>query len=155
MKLTVRCREFKSVPRNTLAGFAVILIEELRLNIKDVAVHVRGNRRWAQLPAKPVISREGLALRDATTGKITYVPLLQFTDRATSDAFSDRVIAAVLEHSPGALNSPPRQPQASANPPTDFVGNGRVSFKKSRPLGKPLPSTKCRSTTRFLGERSR
>jgi len=102
-KLTVTCREFKPLRRNTLVGFAQIRIAELRLDIKDIAVHQKGDSRWAQLPAKPMIDRNGAVIRDSTTGKIQYAPILEFTDRATRDAFSHAVVSALLELVPDAF----------------------------------------------------
>jgi len=102
-KFTVSCREFKPVVRNTLRGFADIRIAEMRLDIKDVAIYAKGESRWAALAANPMIDRTGVVIRDATTGKIQYANIFEFTDRATRDAFSRAVIAAVLELVPDAL----------------------------------------------------
>jgi len=76
----------------------------LRLEIRDIAVHVKGNSRWAQLPAKPMIDKDGVVLRDRETGKISYSIIFEFTDRATRDAFSHAVIDAVLRAFPDALD---------------------------------------------------
>src|SRR5262245_27979633 len=92
MKLTVKRREFKPLVRNTLRGFAEVNVAELRLNIKDVALHTKNGRHWAQLPAKPQI-RDGTLVKDQG-GKIQYFPLLSFDSRAVSDAFSSAVVNA-------------------------------------------------------------
>jgi hypothetical protein len=102
-KFSITIRDFKPIHRNTLVGFAIICIPELHLTIKDVAIHQKGSSRWAALPAKPMIDRDGVAIRDSTTGKITYSNILEFTDRATRDAFSHVVIAALLDIFPNAL----------------------------------------------------
>jgi hypothetical protein len=65
-------------------------------------VHESKGRRWVGLPAKPQIGRDGVARRDAR-GKIAYTPVLQFTDRETSNAFSARVIDVLLERFPDAF----------------------------------------------------
>ncbi len=106
-RLTVTCEEFKPLLRNTLCGFATIRIAEMRMAIRDVAIHQKGAARWAQLPAKPQIDKDGVALRDKTTGKIAYSPIIELDDRATRDAFSQAVIAAVLEFDPGAFEAVP------------------------------------------------
>jgi hypothetical protein len=41
-KLTLICREFKRLRRNTLLGFAEIRVAELRLDVKDIAIHAKG-----------------------------------------------------------------------------------------------------------------
>lgn len=101
MALTIECEEFKPLVRNTLRGFATITIKEIRLRIKDVAMHVKNGSQWAALPAKPQI-KNGSAVVDAS-GKAQYTNILEFADRPTSDAFSRAVIDAVLKSNPNAL----------------------------------------------------
>ena len=38
-RLTVTCTEFRPLRRNTLTGFCNVSIPELKLEIKDIAVH--------------------------------------------------------------------------------------------------------------------
>jgi hypothetical protein len=94
-KLTVSCREFKPLVRNTLRRFAEVIIAELKLTIKDVAVHTKSNRYWAQLPSKPQIRDGALVKNDE--GKVQYLPILAWDSRAVADAFSDDVIKAVRD----------------------------------------------------------
>jgi hypothetical protein len=101
-KLTVTCETFRPFVRNTLRGFAEIVIAELRLTIRDVAIHQKGDARWAQLPAKPQI-RDGVLVKDPGTGKIQYVNIMEFDARAVQDAFSRAVVQAVLERQPEAF----------------------------------------------------
>jgi hypothetical protein len=63
--------------------------------------------RWAALPAKPQIDKNGVVIK--REGKSKYVPLLAFTDRKTADAFSHRVIEAVLARCPEAFDEEPAQ----------------------------------------------
>jgi hypothetical protein len=101
-KLTITCREFRALRRNTLVGFANIDIAELKLEVRDVAVHEKNGKRWAQLPTKPQV-RDGTLIKD-DGGKIAYVPIMSFASRAVSDAFSARVIEAVLALYPEAFD---------------------------------------------------
>ena len=88
-KLTVACIEWK--PR-----------------MFDVAIHVHPNGAgWAALPAKPQTERNGVVIK--RDGKAQYVPVLAFTDRKTADAFSLRVIGAVLDLCPEAFDAAPVQ----------------------------------------------
>jgi hypothetical protein len=103
MKLTIRCREFKPLVRNTLIGFADVHISEMRLVVRDVAVHTKNGKRWAQLPAKPQI-RDGTLVKNED-GKIQYVPIMHFDTREVADAFSAAVINAVLELVPEAFDA--------------------------------------------------
>jgi hypothetical protein len=99
--LTISCRGFRPLCRNTLRGFAEIRIDELCLTIRDIAIHERGSARWVQLPAKPQL-RDGELVHDSD-GKIQYFHLMSFDSRAVSDAFSAAVIRALLEFAPAAF----------------------------------------------------
>jgi hypothetical protein len=102
-KLTVICESFHPLLRNTLRGFAEITIAEMRLTIRDVAIHQKGEARWAQLPAKPQV-KDGALVKDPSSGKIQYTPVMEFDSRAVRDAFSTAVVNAVLECAPEAFD---------------------------------------------------
>ena len=103
MKTTLTCEDWRSLPRNTLLGFASIKIEELHLTIKDIAVHEKGSHRWAQLPARPQI-KDGKAVTD-DSGKPIYYPILNFNLREVANAFNNAVVAAILKHEPHAFDA--------------------------------------------------
>jgi hypothetical protein len=102
-KFNIMVTDFRALHRNTLRGFATIRIAEMRLEIRDVAIHARDDARWIQLPARPQLDRNGAPIRDATTGKIAYSTILEFFDRPTRDAFQHAVIAALLDRYPRAF----------------------------------------------------
>jgi hypothetical protein len=102
-KLSIQIESLKPLRSNTLYGFCDIAIPEMRLRIFDLTVHEKNGRRWVGLPAKPQITRDGGVRRD-DRGKTAYVPILEFTDKPTRDAFSDRVIAALLEFAPATFD---------------------------------------------------
>jgi hypothetical protein len=102
-KLTITCEDFKQFHKNTLIGFATVKIEAMRLTIKDIAIHEKNDRRWAQLPAKPQI-KDGSVITDSS-GKAQYSPIMSFDSREVSDAFSDAVIKAILERDPRAFDA--------------------------------------------------
>ena len=56
-KLTVSCLDWRSCERNTLLGFANIHIQEIRLTIRDVALHRKNEKRWASLPSASILKR--------------------------------------------------------------------------------------------------
>jgi hypothetical protein len=101
-KLSVQVDAFKPLKSNTLHGFCDVTVAEMHLKIRDLAVHEKNNSRWVGLPAKPLITRDGQVKRDERN-KIVYSAILEFTDRETRDAFSDRVIAALLIRFPDAF----------------------------------------------------
>ena len=89
---------------NTLVGFLTIVIPELRLRVVDLSVHTKSGARWVSLPAKPQVNRDG-TVRFDDRGKTAYATVLEFTDKATRAAFSDRVIDALLQFDPCAFDS--------------------------------------------------
>ena len=89
--------------RNSLRGFARVRLGKT-LIISDVAVHCSHGKRWAQLPSKPQLDRDGNPKRNEA-GKIAYVPILEWTDRDAADRFSEAVIGAVERENPGATES--------------------------------------------------
>ena len=101
-KLSVVCADWRPLRRNTLCGFARVRIAELDLTIHDVAVHQKGDRLWAQLPSKPWIRDGQLVTGD--DGKVQYSPIIEFDRRDVRDAFSQRVVAAVIAFAPDALD---------------------------------------------------
>jgi hypothetical protein len=101
-KLTVVCREFKPLVRNTLRGFAEVHIGELKLTIKDIPCHTKNGKCWVQLPAKPQVKDGELVKNDE--GKVQYTPMLTWDSRAVADAFSASVVRAVRAHTPDAFD---------------------------------------------------
>lgn len=93
-KVTVACLDWRSVERGTLLGFANIHIKEIRLTIRDVALHQKNEKRWASLPSKAQISKERELIKDSE-GKIKYAPVLEFDNKRVADAFSEAVVRAI------------------------------------------------------------
>jgi hypothetical protein len=97
-KFAVRVTAFRPFQRNTLRGFCTVHVGEMHLTIHDIGVHQHANGvRWAALPGKPVLDRDGTAKR-TRDGRIEYARLLSFDSRAVSDAFAAAVIVALLDH---------------------------------------------------------
>jgi hypothetical protein len=94
------CLAWKPMRRNTLLGFAKVQLGALIIN--DVTINTSNGRTWANMPSKPMVDREGAAVKTAE-GKTRYIPLLEWASRESSDRFSEAVVAAVEEHTPGAL----------------------------------------------------
>jgi hypothetical protein len=68
-----------------------------------LSIHEKNDSRWVGMPGKAQITRTGELRRDER-GKVLYTPTIEFTDRATRDAFSARVIASLLEFAPAAFD---------------------------------------------------
>jgi hypothetical protein len=101
-----RLNDFKPVVKNTLRGFASGRLDfgdGIAFDIAEVAVHQRDGREWAGWPARPLIDRDGQALRDEN-GKPRYsAPLVRPADRALADRLAAAIIAAVRRAHPEAL----------------------------------------------------
>lgn len=95
--------EWRPMPRNSLRGFATVRLGK-SLKICDVAVHNSWGKRWAQMPGKPQVDKDGTARRDEK-GKIQYTPTVAWLDKASADRFSEGVIAAVEREHPGATEA--------------------------------------------------
>jgi hypothetical protein len=93
--------EFSAVHRNSLRGFAKVVLPSGMILI-DVTINVTKDQPWASPPSKPMLTREGIALRDEN-GKIKYSPCVTFSSKQHRDRFSESVIAALLARFPGAL----------------------------------------------------
>lgn len=102
-KLTATVTDFHPLRRNTLHGFATVRIAELRLEIAGVAIHQKGDKRWAALPSRPQV-KDGALMRDAD-GKVAYAPIMSFASRAVAEAFSQCVITSLLEFDPDAFGA--------------------------------------------------
>jgi hypothetical protein len=90
--------DWRPMKRNSLRGFATIRYGSLK--ISDVSVHNQNGKRWANMPSKPILGQDGVAQKDES-GKVKYVPFLQWTAREASDKFSEEVIEAIEREHPG------------------------------------------------------
>jgi hypothetical protein len=86
--------------RNLLRGFANFQLR--KLIVRDCLAHCSHGRKWVALPAKPQLTRERELVRDAN-GKIAYVAVLEWADRAAADGFSTAAIAAIEAAYPEAF----------------------------------------------------
>jgi hypothetical protein len=100
---TVRCIAWRPLRKNTLFGFCTVRVSEWHLEIRDIAVHQKGAARWAQLPARAQLDRDGVPIRDEVTGKIAYATVLDFLDWRWRNQFARLVIDALLAAVPDAL----------------------------------------------------
>lgn len=92
--------DWKPLNRNTLRGFAKIRLGALIIN--DVAVHrYDADKAWASMPAKPIV-RSDQTVKVNDQGKIQYVPMIEWADKAAADRFSASVIDALERKHPDA-----------------------------------------------------
>jgi hypothetical protein len=86
---------------NSLPGFVKIEMPS-GLVIADVTVLGGERGAWASPPSKPMLGRDGIALKDQN-GKIKYCPIIEFTSKEVRDRFSTGVIQALRREHPDAL----------------------------------------------------
>lgn len=70
--------------------------------MNDVTILTGRNGPWASAPFKPQVNRDRQAYEDAN-GKLKYVRILEFKDKATRDLWSNAVCAAVQKAHPEAI----------------------------------------------------
>src|SRR5215831_15646462 len=95
-RFTIRCIGWRQFCRNTLRGFCAIQIVELRMTMREVAVHEQNGKTWAQPPARPWV--KGGQLVTDENGKVQYSPLFEFDSGAVRNAFSEAVVNALLAY---------------------------------------------------------
>lgn len=97
--MPVSLLEWRSLKKNSLRGFATVRIGKA-LKVSDISVHCSNGKRWASLPSKPQINKDGVVLRE-DSGKIKYTPCVSWMDKESSERFSEAVIAAIEAQHPG------------------------------------------------------
>ena len=102
--MSVVIEEFRPVVKNTLRGFARARFQS-GLVIDEIAIHVGTDdgRTWASPPARPMVDKDGVAMRDPKTGKVRYQGLITFATAKIRDAWSEQIIRAVREKHPGSV----------------------------------------------------
>lgn len=93
---------FKPLRKGSLIGFASVKLP-IGLVITDIPICTSHGKSWAALPSKLMVDRDGQPMVDSA-GKRKYVPILSWSDRETSNKWSEAVIALVNEAHPGALD---------------------------------------------------
>jgi hypothetical protein len=106
----VTCTKFKPKRRDTLVGLATVRINTIRLTIHDIEIHSRRESRWMQMPARPPLDRDGVAIRDPALIQNAYWEILKF------EAFNSAVIPALLNFAPDAFDEEPAAPEPVPSP---------------------------------------
>jgi hypothetical protein len=100
--MSVVIEEFRPLIKNTLRGFADVVLPLTRLCIRDVAIHQVGDRCWVNLPSRPMLNKDGSLMLN-NRGKPLYFAFLRFTDEAAHLQFERSVIAALRAKHPQVL----------------------------------------------------
>ena len=84
----IRILDWRPLRKNSLLGFVKIETPS-GLVINDVTVLTSERGLWASPSSKPMVDRNGSALKDAN-GKLRYVPVIEFVSKEVRNKFSDR-----------------------------------------------------------------
>ena len=96
----IRVLDWKPLRKNSLLGFAKVELAS-GLIISEIALMSGERGAWASPPGRPMIGRDGVALKDH--GKLRYQQIIEFRDRATRDRWSNAVVDALRQQHPDAL----------------------------------------------------
>lgn len=94
--------DWKPLARNSLRGFFTATMPS-GIVFHEIAAHTSNGKKWVSPPSKPMMGRDGVALKDEN-GKIKYSQMISFSDKAVRDKWSAAVVAALDQQVPGAFN---------------------------------------------------
>jgi hypothetical protein len=93
--------EFKPLVKNTLRGFAVLDVPP-GIIVREFSIHEKNGKRWASLPAKPMLDADGKQIVNHA-GHKQYAAPLGWRTRELADRFSARVIELVIAAHPNVF----------------------------------------------------
>ena len=83
------CVGWKTVRKNSLRGFADLLLPKAGLVLLECSLHEKDGSAWVNPPAKEI--------RDASGARAGWKDCVAFQDKAARRAWSDAAVAAVQE----------------------------------------------------------
>ena len=98
---SLKILDWREMRRNSLLGFAKVEFPSGMI-VSDVTLLQGEKGPWASPPSKPMIGRDGAVMKD-DAGKVRYVPIIEFVDKATRNRWSDSVIEALRAAHPEVL----------------------------------------------------
>lgn len=98
---SITISDWKPLIRNTLRGFLIAHLPS-GMTLHEVSVHTRDGTWWVMPASKPMLSKDGTAMRDGD-GKLRYSPIVSFESRHARDRFSAAVLAALRAAHPEAF----------------------------------------------------
>jgi hypothetical protein len=98
----MRLLEWRPMARNMLRGFCVVELPS-GLVIRDIAIHEKAGKCWANLPARPILDAEGRHISNHA-GHKQYAAVLGWRDRDLADRFSAALVELVRAEHPSAFD---------------------------------------------------
>jgi hypothetical protein len=108
----VKIIDWRPLQKNSLLGFCKGQFAS-GLIITDITILTSERGPWASPPGKPMISRDGVVLKDEK-GKVKYTPVIEFSNKEIRQRWSDAVIEAMRAAYPEV--SPPPSHHATQCP---------------------------------------
>lgn len=93
--------DWKAIERNTLRGFFTAHLPS-GMTLFENTLHYRDGHWWVMPASKPMLSKDGTALRD-DAGKIRYAPIVSFESKLARDRFNTAVLTALRLAHPRAF----------------------------------------------------
>ena len=87
--------------KGSLLGFARVELPSGMI-LHDVTILTGERGPWASPPSKPMIDRDGVAMKD-TNGKVRYSPIVEFASKEVRERFSAAVVDALRASHPEAI----------------------------------------------------
>ena len=97
----IQIREWRPLRKGSLVGFAKVELPSGMI-LNDVTILSGDRGAWASPPSKPMIDRDGIAMKDAN-GKLKYSPVVEFASKEVRERFSNAVVEALRVMHPEAL----------------------------------------------------
>jgi hypothetical protein len=93
--------DWKPRQSGSLRGFCTVQLPSGMI-LHEVSIHARNGSWWASPASKPMIGKDGTALRD-DAGKVRYAPIVSFDSKQTRDRLSQSVVEALRRVHPEAF----------------------------------------------------
>ncbi len=101
MSARIQIRDWRPMRKGSLLGFAKVELPSGMI-LADVTILAGDRDPWASPPSKPMIDRNGVAMKDAN-GKARYSPIIEFASKEIRERFSAGVIEAMRAAHPEAF----------------------------------------------------
>jgi len=83
----IKCENFRAMEKNTLRGFADLVLPS-GLKIIGATLHEKNGSRWVGMPGRPYTKEDG---------KQSWANIIDFVDRPTKDRFTAQALEAIDE----------------------------------------------------------
>ena len=101
MSAGIQIRDWRPMRKGSLLGFAKVEMTS-GLILLDVTILTGERGPWASPPSKPMIDRDGVAMKD-TNGRVRYSPVVEFASKQVRERFSAAVVDALRAAHPEAI----------------------------------------------------